>query len=209
MKLHRTLLSTLVLASPAVPVMAVEEPRYEVEQRDGAFELRRYAPHLIAETRVDAAFDDAGDQAFRRLFGFISGDNRGERKIAMTAPVIQQEASGSKFPMTAPVRQEADLTSGFLIAFVVPAEFTRGTVPEPTDPLVKIREVPEQRMAVVRYSGRWTEANYSKHEIALNEWLIKRGLRKIGPAVYARYNAPFVPWPMRRNEVMVQVTAQR
>jgi len=189
--------------------MAIEEPRYEVEQRDGDFELRRYAPHLIAETRVDAAFDDAGNEAFRRLFRYISGDNRGERKIAMTAPVVQQDANGSKIAMTAPVRQEGDAASGFRVAFVVPAEFTRDTVPEPTDPRVKIREVPEQRMAVVRYSGRWTEANYRKHEVALNEWLVARGLRAVGPAVYARYNAPFVPWPMRRNEVMVPVAALR
>lgn len=207
MNLRLALLSALTLASLAPPAGAVEEPRFDVEQRDGDFELRLYAPHLIAETRVDAAFDDAGNEAFRRLFRYISGDNRGSRKIAMTAPVVQQDADGRKIAMTAPVRQEGDAASGFRVAFIVPAEFTRDTVPEPTDPQVKIREVPAQRMAVVKYSGRWTEKNYREHEAKLLTWIAGRGLAVTGPPVYARYNAPFVPWPMRRNEVMMPVAA--
>jgi hypothetical protein len=198
---------TLALVALGGPAVAIEEPRYEMEQRDGDMELRRYAPYLVAETQVGGSFDDAGNAAFQRLFRYISGNNRGERKIAMTSPVVQQEASGSKIAMTAPVRQEGDKAGGFRVAFVVPAEFSRATVPEPNDPLVTIREVPEQRMAVLRYSGRWTESNYREHEALLRQWIAERGLVAAGPPVYARYNAPFVPWPMRRNEVLVPVAA--
>jgi hypothetical protein len=200
------ILCTLALVALGGPAMAIEEPRYELEKRDGDIELRRYAPYLIAETRVGGAFDEAGNAAFQRLFRYISGNNRGERKIAMTAPVVQQEASGSKIAMTAPVRQEGDAAGGFRVAFVVPAEFSLATVPEPNDPLVTIREVPEQRMAVLRYSGRWTENNYREHEALLRQWIAERGLAAAGPPVYARYNAPFIPWPMRRNEVLIPVT---
>lgn len=198
-------LITLALVALGGPAVAIEEPRYELEQRDGDMELRRYAPHLVAETLVDGSFDEAGNAAFRRLFRYISGNNRGERKMAMTSPVVQQDASGSKIAMTAPVRQEGDASGGFRVAFVVPAEFSRATVPEPNDPLVTIREVPEQRMAVLRYSGRWSEKNYREHETLLRTWMAERGLAAAGPPVYARYNAPFVPWPMRRNEVLVPV----
>jgi SOUL heme-binding protein len=206
MKSPWMILCTLALVALGGPAMAIEEPRYELEQRDGDIELRRYAPYLVAETRVGGSFDEAGNAAFQRLFRYISGNNRGEQKISMTAPVVQQDASGSKIAMTAPVRQEGDATGGFRVAFVVPAEFSRATVPEPNDPLVTIREVPEQRMAVLRYSGRWTEKNYREHEELLRKWIAERGLAADGPPVYARYNAPFVPWPMRRNEVLIPVT---
>jgi SOUL heme-binding protein len=207
MKSRWKFLITLALVALGGPAVAIEEPRFELEQRDGDRELRRYAPYLVAETLVGGSFDEAGNAAFRRLFRYISGNNRGERKIAMTSPVVQQDASGSKIAMTAPVRQEGDAAGGFRVAFVVPAEFARATVPEPNDPLVTIHEVPEQRMAVLRYSGRWTEKNYREHETLLRKWMAERGLAAAGPPVYARYNAPFVPWPMRRNEVLVPVAA--
>jgi hypothetical protein len=184
--------------------MATEEPAYQLLKHDGDFELRSYSGYLLAETRVDGSFDDAGNAAFRRLFRYISGANRGASKIAMTAPVVQQSAGGANIAMTAPVRQEAD-AGGYRVAFIVPAQFTRATVPEPTDPLVTIREVPAQTLAVLRYSGRWTEKLYREQETRLRGILVKQGLTAVGAPVYARYNAPFVPWPLRRNEVMVPV----
>ena len=203
--MDRILLSLLILGSVLVPAMATEEPSYQVLERDGDFELRSYGAYLIAETRVDGSFDDAGNAAFQRLFRYISGANRGQRKIAMTAPVVQQSARGTDIAMTAPVRQETDAMGGYRVAFIIPAEFTRATAPEPTDPQVTLREVPAQTMAVQRYSGRWTEKLYREQETRLRALLEKHNLAPTGAPVYARYNAPFVPWPLRRNEVMVPV----
>lgn len=169
--------------------MAIEEPSYRVVEQEGDFQLREYASYLLAETRVAADFEDAGTVAFRRLFGYISGGNQGKQKVAMTAPV----------------RQEAGEAGSQRVAFVVPATFSLATVPVPGDPQISIREQPAQRVATLRYSGRWTEANYRDRERALRDWMSRRGLKATGPAVYARYNAPFVPWPLRRNEVMVPV----
>lgn len=171
--------------------MATEEPKYQTVERDGAFEVRDYAAMTIAETLVRDDFDDAGNVAFGSLFGYISGKNQGRQKIAMTAPVRQQtESDGS-----------------FRVGFVTPAQYSLRTAPQPADPGIKLREVPAQRMAVVRYSGRWTEKNYREHEARLLSWIKSRQLTAVGQVVYARYNAPFVPWPMRRNEVMVPVAA--
>ena len=186
--------------------MAIEEPRHQVIDKDGAFELRDYAPCLVAETQVDAGFEDAGNVAFRRLFRYISGDNTGQQKIAMTAPVTQSRGeAGEKVAMTAPVTQTAS-EDGYVVAFVVPAKYTLDTVPQPKDPSVRIRQVPAQRVAVWRYSGRWTAANYRENEQKLRTELAARSLEATGEPVLARYNPPFIPSFLRRNEVLIPVS---
>jgi hypothetical protein len=191
-----------LLFAPGV-TMAIETPDYEVVASYGDFEVRRYAPMILAETRVDSDFEAAGSEAFRRLFGYISGNNTSRAKIEMTAPVVQ-EASSEKIAMTAPVVQEGD-GSGWRIAFVVPAEYSWETAPEPTDPRVSLRLVPERTMAAVRFSGTWDEESFATRESELRSLLAEHGLQATGETVYARYNPPFTPWFMRRNEVMIPV----
>jgi hypothetical protein len=188
--LHLVAAAFLWSAIWSPPAMAIEEPAFKSVVREGDYELRDYASYLVAETRVEADFDEAGNIAFGRLFRYISGRNEGNRKIAMTAPVRQAPADG-----------------GQRVAFVVPSDFTRDRVPQPSDPQVVIREEPAQRLAVLRYSGRWTEKRFREHEQQLRAWIAARGLVASGPAIYARYNAPFVPWPLRRNEVLIPVGA--
>ncbi len=186
--------------------MAIEEPRFEVLEQDGAFELRKYAPYLVAETRVEAEFESAGNVAFQRLFRYISGDNTTQQKIAMTAPVTQSrsDAKGEKIAMTAPVAQQADGT-GYRVAFIVPAKYTLETVPQPSNPNVEIRAVPARLVAAWRYSGRWTAANYQEHEAELRRAIAARGLEVTGEPILARYNPPFMPSFLRRNEVLIPV----
>ena len=183
--------------------MAIEEPRFDVLQKDGSFELREYPPYIVAETRVDAGFEDAGSIAFQRLFRYISGDNIAQQKIAMTAPVTQSR--GEKISMTAPVSQVAD-GNAYLVAFTLPSSYTLVTAPQPLDPTVRIRAVPAQLIACWRYSGRWTESNFRDHEVLLRERIKARGLIARGDPVLARYNPPFAPWFMRRNEVLIPVS---
>lgn len=192
-----------VLATPTA--MAIEEPRFEVLEHDGSFELREYSPYIVAETRVEAGFEDAGNVAFRRLFRYISGNNIAQQKIAMTAPVTQSR--GEKISMTAPVSQVAD-GNAYLVAFTLPSTYTLATAPQPLDPTVQIREVPAQLIACWRYSGRWTASNYRDHEVLLRERIKARRLIAAGDPVLARYNAPFTPWFMRRNEVLIAVAPQ-
>lgn len=186
--------------------MAIEIPEYRVIEQQGAFELRRYEPYLIAETEVDAGFVNAGNIAFGRLFRYISGANTSATEIAMTAPVEQAARSqGQKIAMTAPVEQ-ANQEGRYRVGFVVPRKFNRDTVPRPTDSRVQIREVSARTVAVWRYSGRWTEENFREHERELRAILNKRGLQPATPgdgAIIARYDAPFMPWFMRRNEVLI------
>lgn len=185
--------------------MAIEEPSYEVLQQNGNFELRQYAPYVVAETRVEASFEEAGSIAFQRLFRYISGNNVTQQKIAMTAPVTQ--SAGEKISMTAPVVQVAD-GNAYLVAFTLPASYTLATAPKPLDPTVQIRQVPAQHIASWRYSGRWTANNYRETEALLRERLEELGLIARGAPVLARYDPPFKPWFMRRNEVLIPVAAQ-
>ena len=185
--------------------MAIEEPRFNVLQKDGSFELREYPPYIVAETRVEAGFEDAGSLAFQRLFRYISGNNIAQQKIAMTAPVTQSR--GEKISMTAPVSQVAD-GNAYLVAFTLPSTYTLATAPQPLDPTIQIRAVPAQLIACWRYSGRWTESNYRDHEVLLRERINSRELIARGNPVLARYNPPFTPWFMRRNEVLIPVARQ-
>jgi hypothetical protein len=183
--------------------MAIEVPEYRVLEQDGAFELRAYSSYLIAETEVEAGFMNAGNIAFGRLFRYISGANAAQTEIAMTAPV-EQASQGEKIAMTAPVEQ-AKGDGVYRVGFIVPRKYNRDTVPKPTDPRVIIREVPPRTVAVWRYSGRWTEDNFREHEQDLRRALQARSLKPASgdSAIIARYDAPFIPWFMRRNEVLI------
>jgi hypothetical protein len=193
-----------VLASASA--MAIEEPRFKVLEQQGSFELREYPAYVVAETRVEAGFESAGNVAFQRLFKYISGNNVARQEIAMTAPVTQSrnESRGEKIAMTAPVSQVAD-GGAYRVAFTLPATYTMQTAPKPLDPNVQIREVPTQVIASWRYTGRWTETNYRDNEKLLREQIAKRGLVTGGEPILARYNAPFTPWFMRRNEVLIPI----
>jgi len=197
------ILTLIIIFSGAHNTMAIEEAPYEVVKVEGSFEIRDYAPHILAETLVDGDFDEAGSSAFRRLFSYISGDNRSQTKIAMTAPVSQQ--SGEKIDMTAPVGQQKS-GDQWVVSFMMPASYNMETLPAPDDPLVTLRQVPARRMATIRYSGFWSEKNYQKNKTKLDSWVQKEGLSVNGEPIWARYNAPFVPWFMRRNEILLPVS---
>lgn len=183
-----------------------EQQPYQVLQRFPGFELRRYPAHLVAEVEVEASFTQAGNRAFTVLAAFISGRNSTKDKVAMTAPVVQEPAP-TRIAMTAPVLQESREAPGrYVVAFVMPAEYTRDTLPAPTDPRIRVREVPAQVAAVTRFTGRWSERSYRQHLAALRTAVGRAGLRVAGPPRYARFDPPWTPWFLRRNEVVLPVT---
>ncbi|MDO9619073.1 MAG: heme-binding protein [Pseudomonas sp.] len=195
--------AALLLIIGMQETMAVEEASYVLLKSDGKFEVREYAPHVLAETLVTGDLESAGGKAFQTLFGYISGDNVSRTKVAMTAPVSQVPAS-EKIQMTAPVGQQR-VEEQWAVSFMMPKSYTLSTLPQPKDPSVVLRQVPAQKMAVVRYSGTWSEKNYSRHKSELEAWVRKNGLTASGSEIWARYNAPFTPWFLRRNEVLIPV----
>jgi effector-binding domain-containing protein len=199
---HNTLITiaTLLLTGN---VMAVEEAKYSTLLAEGKFELRNYQPHIVAETIVDTDFEDAGSEAFNRLFKYISGENKAQQKVAMTSPV-GQSSPNQNINMTAPVSQEKQ-DGKWAVSFMMPDSFTLETTPEPKNPSVTIRQVPARSMAAVRYSGFWSVKNYERHLKKLNEWIEVKGYQVVGEPIWARYDAPYIPWFLRRNEILIAV----
>ena len=186
-------------------VMAIEEAKYNVLKKDDRFQIRDYAPQVLAEIIVEGNIEQAGNKAFSRLFRYISGENRSRDKIEMTAPV-SQEPRGEKIKMTAPVSlQPAE--GRWAVSFMMPASYTLETLPVPDDPGIILREVPARRMAVVRYSGFWSEKKYLRYKKMLESWIDKEGLTIAGDPIWARYNSPFTLWFLRRNEILIPVNS--
>lgn len=121
----------------------------------------------------------------------------------MTAPVAQ-EAEGEKIAMTSPVGQQ-QIDGAWAVSFMMPATLSLATLPAPKDPQVTLRQVPARQMAAVRYSGFWSERAYTRNKAELDAWISKNGWRVVGEPVWARYNPPFMPWFLRRNEVLVPI----
>lgn len=194
-------LSSTVLSS--CESVGIEKAKYTVIERAGKFEIRQYQAQIIAETTVGSDFDDAGNIAFRRLFNYISGNNRKKESIAMTAPV-NQKAGSEKISMTAPVNQQkAD--DEWVITFLMPSKYTIETIPEPLDPNVTLRKIPPRKIAAVRYSGTWSKKRYEANKSHLEQFIADKGLKIIGEAIFARYNPPYQLWFLRRNEVLIPV----
>jgi hypothetical protein len=181
--------------------MAIDEPPYTVVRANDVFEVRRYEPYLVAETQVDAAPKEAGNRGFRILAGYIFGGNKGSRRIEMTAPVAQ---TPTKIAMTAPVAQTAS-AGGYLIQFAMPREWTLETLPEPTDSRVTLRAMPARTIAVIRYSGTWSQRSYEEHLKTLQDALAQSGLAWHGEPMWARYDPPWKPWFLRRNEIWLEL----
>lgn len=180
---------------------AIEEAEYRVVSQHGDIEIREYASSLVAETIVSESFEGAGSRAFGKLFRYIDGNNEGQGKIAMTAPVSQQKTS-EKIAMTAPVSQKKS-GSDWAVSFMMPPTYSMDTIPRPLDPDVVIRTIDPYSAAVIRYSGTWSEKRYQQHLDELENWLNERGIPYSAEPVWARYDAPFKPWFLRRNEILL------
>lgn len=201
----RLLLPALLLIGLSMPLHATEEPEYQVVRTLADFEVRQYADYTVAEVVVPGPADEAGSQAFPILAGYIFGKNKGEKKFAMTAPVTQASAP-VKLPMTAPVTQTAS-PAGFLVQFVLPRGVTAADAPEPLDARIQLRDVSPGQVAVIRYSGFWSESNYTKHLDRLQSALRAADMAWTGDPVFSRYDAPFKPWFMRRNEIWLYLSS--
>lgn len=197
-----------------------EQQPYELVRRYADFELRRYPAHTVAEVEVSASFDRAGNAAFRPLFSYISGNNTARQSVAMTAPVVQADASrtppSQKIQMTAPVLQQGPSGAGpasggsaeegpYVIAFVLPAGMTEETAPVPADPRVRIRTAPGSTAAVLRFTGRGTGSAFARRNRELQDAIAAAGLTASGPPRFAQFDPPFKPWFLRHNEVVQDV----
>lgn len=187
---------------------AAEEPPHTVIWSQGSMEIRDYEPMILAEVEVDGDMVEAGNRGFRPLANFIFGDNtrpesQSSAAIEMTAPVIQ--ARSDKIAMTAPVTQARTDGQTWRIAFVMPANWNMDTLPRPNDARVEISQMPARRMAAIRFSGGPNEKKFETKAKELSDFLEKEGYQIVGEPIYARYDPPWTPTFLRRNEVLIEI----
>ncbi len=193
-----------LLVQPGCAALAseTEEPSYRLEAQEGDFEIRVYAPMIVAETEVEGPRDRAIGAGFRILADYIFGNNEARGEIAMTAPVTQ--APSETIAMTAPVTQTGD-GGRWTVGFVMPRAYTLETLPRPKDPRVAIRAVPERRVAVVRFSWTGGAGRVEAQTRRLMDFVESRGLVGTGRPGSAFYDPPWTPPFLRRNEVWIEV----
>lgn len=195
--------SALALGVPALSHAAggTEEPKYEVAAKHDGFEVRVYAPRIVAEVQVEGKAKAATNAGFRILADFIFGNNTAGTEVAMTAPVDRSE----RIAMTAPV-DRTQQEDRWTVTFTMPSKYTMETLPRPNDDRVEIRTVPAKRYAVAKFSGRPKAAEVQRRMSALEDAVAEEGYTLQGtPAVYSQYNPPWTPSFLRRNEVMVEL----
>jgi len=205
-----TLFSLIFVSQTA---MAIEEPSFKVIAKAGNFELRQYAPMLVAETLVDGDMDDASSTGFRRIADYIFGNNQvqggaSSSKIAMTAPVTMEPQS-QKIAMTAPVALiPADnmvASKQWRVHFVMPSQYNMNTIPKPKNQDVTLREIPGKLFAVNCFTGFNTVTRVQAKTDELSVWIGQKNLKSTGQTQLARYDPPWTLPMFRRNEVMIEV----
>jgi hypothetical protein len=232
MKLALILIAALVIVGIAgmlvfvYVIQNVEQPDYTVVTSDGDFEVRDYPPLVVAEITRTGTRQEGLSAGFGPLARYIFAKERGgeakDETISMTAPVQQQPApamgSDAKIAMTAPVtqtvtqtalRQETQSGDGndrWTVQFIMPSRYQLADLPAPAGD-VHLREIPARRIAAVRFAGRTTDAAIAEQQQRLRTWMTEQGLTPAGDPVYAYYNDPFTPGPLRRNEIMIPLLA--
>lgn len=220
-----TTASMLTLTSGAA-MAATPEPSYTVLAHEDDFELRLYAPKIIAQTDVTGDYDAASRQGFRILADYIFGNNTladsaqsesdksSSAKISMTAPVLMSPADlktdtadvdskSAKINMTAPVSMSQN-DGKWQVAFVMPEHYTLSTIPKPNNPAITLVQVPESRYAVIQFSGLAGEKKVAQKTIELQNWMSQKKLSLLAEPEVARYNPPWTLPFMRRNEIMIR-----
>ena len=168
---------------PYSMVMANEEAKYEVIEKNEIYEIRKYSDRLAVETSKEGV-----DSNFRKLFNYISGRNDDQEKIAMTTPVTQVEKKGN-----------------ITMQFYLPSKFNLENVPNPSRKDVRIIIIKGGYYAVLKYSGRASDGNFIKHKEILEKELKNNNISIVNPPIRATYDSPFTLPMNRRNEAMFKV----
>jgi hypothetical protein len=181
-----------------------EQPKYAVVISENEFEIRAYETYYVVTTTYDLNKGESTGDGFKKLFNYISGENKSSQKIEMTAPVTTSDGASQKIEMTAPVTISENETKRKM-SFMVPSRFGDTSIPAPTNPDVKIEKVEEQTRAVIKFSWFSGEDKKKEKTLKLIEWIKKKDYTIIGKPFYAGYDSPFtLPW-LKTHEILVKI----
>jgi hypothetical protein len=184
----------IILIIMAIPILMsftnarIEKQKYRVIKKEKEFEIRFYPPAIFATTRsVAKSYRELGNTGFRKIAGYIFGNNETSAKIAMTAPV------------------HMDINEkGSSMSFVMPSEYTLDKLPRPTDGRVELHESPAVYIAAIEFSGYANDQKIKQYKDQLSQILNKKGIKTIGNPTYLGYNAPY-ELIGRKNEVVIAI----
>ncbi|GJD48696.1 hypothetical protein OPKNFCMD_1419 [Methylobacterium crusticola] len=197
--MEKALYYLVTLAEAGLSLLGIratyEQPAYAVREIREGVEIRAYAPRTAVETATEGPGDSA---AFRRLFAYITGANRDARLIAMTVPVSQ--GAGQRVAGAGPVEEAGE---ALRMRFFLPRKVVAAGAPVPTDPRVRLVDLPAETVAALRFSGVPTPEARRAHEARLLAALARSGRRPAGAPALLGYDPPSTPGFLRRNEVVV------
>jgi len=193
-------------------IRGVESPDYEVvSQHESGYEIRKYAPYLIAEVEVEGDFDSAINNGFRLVADYIFGNNQAAEPVAMTTPVLEGEVDealggdGEAIAMTTPVLEGETMSGKRTVAFVMPAKYTLETIPKPNNSQVQLKEIDAKTVAVLQFGFFPTANRVEKYKAKLQALLTEQGIEFVGTPKFAGYNPPFSFPFLIRNEVQLEL----
>ncbi|MEI7674809.1 MAG: heme-binding protein [bacterium] len=183
--------------------MAIEIPKYTVIKKYGQIELRKYEPYISASVELDAKnYSSAGSDSFGMLADYIFGNNTSQSKIAMTAPVnSKRNISSEKIAMTVPVASTKIANSSYVTSFTMPSKYSLKTLPKPNNDSVIIKEIPSHEVLAIIFSGYTSEAKIKRINDKLEKWAKANKINLAGEPTISRYNPPWTPGFLRRNEI--------
>ena len=171
--------------------MSIETPQYKLIKKEGNFEIRSYDEMVVARTSVNRDYKESILTGFRRIAGYIFGDNDKEMKISMTAPVISDCPSSNEKP--------------YEILFVMPKEHSLEDLPKANTELISIEKESLGEVAVLVFGGWATETRSLNYQKKLLAFINKQSLKYKGSFMIAQYNSPWALPPFRKNEAMVRI----
>lgn len=188
-------------------VRSIEEPAYTVLEKKNEYEVREYAPYIMAVTTVSGEYDAAINSGFRIIADYIFGNNTSKETIAMTAPVLESpdKNTSEKIAMTVPVLESSSGSATRTVAFVLPSKYTLETLPRPNNSAVRFETVPARKVAALSFSWYASAKRLETKKVLLQNYLKRDGYMVVGAALTARYNPPFTMPLLLRNEILIPI----
>ena len=184
----------ILLLLIAVPILlsftktSIEKQKYRLVKKEKEFEIRFYPPAILATTRSAVkSYRELGSSGFRKIAGYIFGNNESSAKIAMTAPV------------------HMDINDkGSSMSFVMPSQYTLDKLPRPVDSRVELHESAAVYMAAIEFGGYANDEKIKQYADRLLEALNRNGIKTTGNPTFLGYNAPY-DLIGRKNEVVIAI----
>lgn len=183
------ILGSFLLTACAALMTKVEEPQYKVIATKNEMELRNYSPMIVAEIVVTSPKEDAMSNGFQPLADYLRGENEEQKKIPMTAPITRQGAA----------------PGAWKVRFFMPAEYRLRTLPKATNEEIRMRALPNTKVAAVRFSGLILDRTVDEKTAQLKDFIHSRGLVEQENPILARYDPPWTLPFLRRNEILIPV----